>query len=662
MARHPLDPLHADEIAQVVKILNHCQRSKLRFKVITLDEPRKQDLIPYLEAERLGDLLPTPPNRKAYVYFHTLDDHKFHRGVVNITTNTVEVDQILEGIQGPADADEQIEIEEVCNVHPVVLAEIEKLKLPPNARVLNDPWGYGTDDASIKSDRRLIQCYMYAALSDDPEANHYSIPLPFSPVFDSNTKELVRIDRLPLNHDDERVDTQAWIPRKAVEYSTALLEQGGLRQDLKPLQVQQPEGPSFSVDGHLVEWQKWRFRLGWNVREGPLLHNVTYDGRNVLYRLSLSEMTVPYADPRQPYIRKQAFDLGDIGLGMTSNCLTLGCDCLGVIRYFDGFRVNAKGETVKMKNVICMHEIDNGIGWKHTNYRNATSSVVRDRRLVIQCTATVSNYEYILMWTLDQAANIHCEVRATGIVSTMPVNDGVKLPWMTRVADGVGAAYHQHLFNLRIDPAIDGFSNTIAYEDSERTPEDPVLDPYGVGYYAKVTEIERPGGYDLDVNKSRVYKMINPSSINPISGKPAGYKLHAHPSQMMLMRPHAPGAKRALFGSKPIWVTKYQDGELYAAGEFTNQSAADSGLAVWAKRDENVKDTDVVLWHSFGLTHNPRPEDFPVMPMEMIKVELRPTSFFTMNPSNDVPRSNQKVNKSVLVPSCCDGPATSSRL
>ena len=277
-------------------------------------------------------------------------------------------------------------------------------------------------------------------------------------------------------------------------------------------------------------------------------------------------------------------------------------------------------------------------------------------------TATVSNYEYILMWTLDQAANIHCEVRATGIVSTMPVNDGVKLPWMTRVADGVGAAYHQHLFNLRIDPAIDGFSNTIAYEDSERTPDDPVLDPYGVGYYAKVTEIERPGGYDLDVNKSRVYKMINPSSVNPISGKPAGYKLHAHPSQMMLMRPHAPGAKRALFGTKPIWVTKYQDGELYAAGEFTNQSAADSGLAVWAKRDENVKDTDVVLWHSFGLTHNPRPEDFPVMPMEMIKVELRPTSFFTMNPSNDVPRSNQKVNKSVLVPSCCDGPATSSRL
>lgn len=167
-----------------------------------------------------------------------------------------------------------------------------------------------------------------------------------------------------------------------------------MRRELKPLQVYQPEGPSFSVQDRQIQWQKWRFRLGWSVREGPVLHNVTYDGRNILYRMSLSEMTVPYGDPRQPYIRKQAFDLGDIGLGMTSNCLGLGCDCLGLIHYFDGHRVNARGETATMKNVVCMHEIDNGIGWKHTNYRNGHASVVRDRRLVIQCEYLVS---YILL-------------------------------------------------------------------------------------------------------------------------------------------------------------------------------------------------------------------------------------------------------------------------
>lgn len=172
---------------------------------------------------------------------------------------------------------------------------------------------------------------MYVALNDDPEANHYSLPLPFSPVFDSNTKELVRIDHLPLGDDESRHDTQEWKPRTPVEYVASLRRGSTLRQDLKPLQVVQPQGPSFAVDGNLVTWQKWRFHLGWNVREGPVLHNLTYAGRNVLYRLALSEMTVPYGDPRTPYIRKQAFDLGDAGLGTTSNCLSLGCDCLGYI-------------------------------------------------------------------------------------------------------------------------------------------------------------------------------------------------------------------------------------------------------------------------------------------------------------------------------------------
>lgn len=224
---------------------------------------------------------------------------------------------------------------------------------------------------------------------------------------------------------------------------------------------------------------------------------------------------------------------------------------------------------------------------------------------------------------------------------------------MTRVVDGVGAAYHQHLFNLRIDPAIDGFNNSIAYEDSLPTPDDPVMDPYGVGYYAQTTEIARPGGYVLDVNKARVYKMVNRSSINPVSGKPASYKIHAHPSQMMLMSPRAPGNKRARFGSKAMWVTKYRDGELFAAGEFTNQSKEDTGLAVWARREESVQDTDGVLWHSFGLTHNPRPEDFPVMPMEMINISLKPANFFTHNTSNDAQRSDQRENRSVQVKACC---------
>lgn len=173
-------------------------------------------------------------------------------------------------------------------------------------------------------------------------------------------------------------ETKPWTPVKPVEYSANLLGADRLRKDLKPLQVVQPEGPSFTINQRAVSWQEWTFQLGWSLREGPILHDVRYDGRPLFYRVSMSEMTVPYGDPRSPYHRKQAFDLGDSGFGLTSNSLSLGCDCLGLIAYFDGIRTAADGTPLVMPNVVCMHEQDDGIGWKHTNFRNGMSSVVRD--------------------------------------------------------------------------------------------------------------------------------------------------------------------------------------------------------------------------------------------------------------------------------------------
>lgn len=342
---------------------------------------------------------------------------------------------------------------------------------------------------------------MYIVLNDDPEANHYSLPAPFSPVFDAISKELLWIDYLPTGSSNSgSTETQAWEAVPAVEYSANVLGEDAFRKDLKPLQVVQPEGPSFEVKGRNVEWQKWKFNVGWTMREGPILQNVTYDGRSTFYRLSLSEMTVPYGDPRTPYHRKQAFDLGDSGLGMMSNSLKLGCDCLGLIKYFDGCRVTASGDVVTMPNVVCMHEVDSGIGWKHTNFRTGTSSVVRNRQLVVQCTATVANYEYIFAFILDQAANIHFELRATGIVSTMPIQPNVKVPWGTVVGPGVLAVNHQHLFSIRIDPAVDGHSNTVVYEDVVPIEENE-YDPFGCAFRAEETVITKPGPYKLDVEK-----------------------------------------------------------------------------------------------------------------------------------------------------------------
>ena len=648
---HPFDPLQPQEIEAAVRLLRASFPDvSLRFKTLDIQEPIKNDVIAYIEAERTGKPLPDPPARIAYCLFHRLDNHAFLKGLINLHTGEViSLKELPKTLQGPVDVDEMIEVEKVCLKHPLVLKEIEKMQLPQGVTVCTDPWIYGRDDDD--ETRRLCQCYMYIVPTEHPQTNHYSLPCAFSPVFNADTREFVRMDYLPTGAGHATSDTKPWKPVKAVEYTHDLIDTP-VRTDLKPYIVQQPEGPSFNVDGHLVEWQKWKFRVGFNYRDGLVLYNVTFGGRNVFYRLSVSEMTIPYGDPRKPFHRKQAFDVGDVGLGITANQLNLGCDCLGHIKYFDGYRPDSRGNSVLLKNVICLHEQDAGILHKHTNYRNNLATVVRNRQLVVQMICTLSNYEYVFAWVFDQAGAVELEVLATGIMSTMPIDnaDGLKVPWATNVGPGVSAPNHQHILSMRVDPAIDGFNNTVVYEESVPLDEerDGISDPYGCGYVALTSVIEKSGHAETNPHVSRVFKIRNDDVINKVSGHPVAYKVHTLASQPIIMSPKSFNARRAGYAQHPVWVTQYRDGELYAAGDYTNQSRESSGVEVWSARNDNVRGQDVVFWHTFALTHNPRPEDFPIMPVEKISVALKPSGFHEKNPALDVPASTQDFNRSRL--------------
>lgn len=285
---------------------------------------------------------------------------------------------------------------------------------------------------------------------------------------------------------------------------------------------------------------------------------------------------------------------------MAVNQLFVGCDCLGHIRYFDGYRTNSQGKPIHLPNVICLHEQDNGLQHKHTNYRNGAATVVRDRQLVVQMICTVANYEYIIAYILDQAGGIELEVRATGILSTSPIDneDGLTVPWATNVAPGAMAAFHQHMFSFRIDPAIDGFRNTVVYEDSEPMPVNDETNPFGCGYVTQDKVIRHSGAADTAIERHRVFKIRNDNVINPITRKPVAYRLHTAPSAMLFMAPSSFHVRRARYATRPVWVTRYRDGELYAAGEFTYQSKRSEGVDLWAARDDPTENEDVVVWHS----------------------------------------------------------------
>ena len=230
-----------------------------------------------------------------------------------------------------------------------------------------------------------------------------------------------------------------------------------------------------------MRWQKWSFVIGFNAREGLTLHHLCYHDngkeRSILYRASLSEMVVPYGDPAPQQARKNAFDAGEYGLGMCANSLELGCDCLGLIKYFDGHLCTSRGEPLTIKNAVCMHEEDYGILWKHTDRRLNTPEVRRSRRLVISSIATVENYEYGFFWYLYQDGNIQFEIKLTGILSLGALQPGEKSPYGALIAPQLYAPNHQHFFNVRLDFDLDGTANSVYQVDvlpDEPGAEEPV--------------------------------------------------------------------------------------------------------------------------------------------------------------------------------------------
>ena len=247
-------------------------------------------------------------------------------------------------------------------------------------------------------------------------------------LVDLNTLEVLRVEDhgvVPVPQESGNFDAAAGAP---------------LRDDIAPLEITQPDGPGFSVDGRVVRWQRWQLHVGFTPREGLVLNRVGYeDGgrlRPIMHRASLSEMVVPYGDPSPTHYFKNAFDAGENGVGVAASPLTRGCDCLGEIVYLDAVVNDAAGEPVVIPNAICMHEEDTGVLWRHIEWRDGTGEVRRSRRLVISSFSAIGNYDYGFFWYLYQDGSIEYEVKLTGVLSTGAVAPGVRPEHGVLVAPG----------------------------------------------------------------------------------------------------------------------------------------------------------------------------------------------------------------------------------
>lgn len=643
---HPLDPLSLNEIAEAVAILKDEKQlgATIRFPIIRLEEPVKADMAAF----RLG----TPVARRAFLLSIDITTGEIHESIVSLTARTVTSHARLPSDQAPYGQPpimlcEFETVEGTVKSDPRWIAAVKKRGMTDEdiPLIQIDPFSSGYFGHEFEKGKRIVRAVSY--WREDVRDNGYAHPIEgVVAVVDLVTNTVVDLV------DDEKVIP---VPKKKRNYGQEAFPD--TRQDVKPLNIMQPDGPSFTVDGWKVEWQGWRFRVGFTPREGLVLHElgITDNGqfRPVIFRASVTEMVVPYADPTANHYWKSAFDAGEYGLGRLANCLELGCDCLGHIHYFDVPSADDFGQPVVMKNAICMHEEDYGILWKHYEFRNGIFEVRRSRRLVISFFATVGNYDYGFYWYLYQDGTIQLEAKLTGIIQTSAVTPGETYAWGGMVDDNLGGPTHQHFFNARLHMDVDGGGNTVTEHEFVPRPwgDD---NPHGNVFDTKTKVLKRELDSPAIANgeTGRYWKVQNPNVENSV-GKAPGYKLVVMPSPLMLAQEGSTVAQRGGFAKKHIWVTAFDDKEKYASGDYPNVHAGGDGLPAYVQQNRPIENADVVLWHSFGHTHVCKPEDFPIMPVEYAGFTLKPNGFFGSNIAMNLPAQKNGHSKDNRAATCC---------
>ena len=549
-----------------------------------------------------------------------------HRAVVILTGDATVSWEDLPGVQPNLTPDEWHECDVALRQEPRLIEVLAKRGITDMDKVLFDVWGYrGFLVPERYAGRRVgwTDTWYRSAPGSNPYANPVN---GLHCVVDLNSMELLEIE------DTFSVDKPAGTMGEYVPRHVPNLK---LRDDIKPIEITQPDGVSFTLDGHALTWQNWSLRLGFNHREGLVLHTLGFAGRSVAHRISLAEMVVPYRDPSPDHFRRTAYDIGEWGLGFMTQSLELGCDCLGEIRYLDAVLHDTAGEPYTIANAVCIHEEDDGVLWKHVDHVEG-AEVRRARRLVISVHVTVANYEYLVYWRLYQDGSIECHVRATGIMVVGHLPEGEPAKHGTLVDQRTYAPFHQHFLIARLDLDVDGPGQHRADgRDLRRGLQR--RGPVRARPQADRRDADHRGLPGLQVGDPARLEGDQPGARSTTSGRRSPTSSSRARRSRTCSPTTRPCSRTAEALRHTLWVTPYAAEERWPCGPFPNQSTADDGLPQWTAAGRSIEDTDVVLWYVFGIHHITRMEDWPIMPVDTVSFWLKPFGFFDRNPTLDVP-------------------------
>ncbi len=626
---HPLDPLDSKEIKAAVRILRQTQNlcDATLFPRIFLQEPDKNEVLSF----ELGG---GKPKRNVFVSVLDVQNNKVYEATVNLSDRKVVSWAEIPGVQ-PALLDSEFDIlSDVVKADPRWQAAMTARGITNFEDVIVDGWAPGAlTPEETASGARLIRGLSYLRGED---SNFYARPI----------EGVLATVNLNTQSVSNFIDTGV-VPIPDGNFGLDPESVGTLRPELPPLVVEQPEGVGFKLKDNQVSWENWQFRYSIDPRSGLVLHQVGYNDRGqvrpILYRASLSEMAVPYADASETWTFRNAFDVGEYDLGKLSNSLEAGQHVPENSVLLDAVFADEFGKPYIAPDVVGLYERDSGVLWQHYDYDTDTTELRRGRELVMSSIVTIGNYDYGLDWIFHQDGSIEVEAHLTGIL----LNRGTSATNVDELGEGensgalvapnILAPSHQHFFNFRLDFDVNGTANSAIETNTLSLPVGPT-NPAKNAFIAEETLLatETAAQRDLDLLTNREWAIVNSTQTNALGGD-IGYALEPETNTVPFAAPDSSVRQRAGFINHHVWVTQYKPDELYAGGDYPSQSPPGKGLVEYSANDESIVDRDVVLWYTLGLTHHARPENFPVMSVEEIGFKIVPEGFFTQNPALDLP-------------------------
>lgn len=616
-SRHPLDPLSEDEIKLTSKLLKDETKASKRaiFTYIGMVEPKKVDVLTYKQ----GD----PFERRAKaVYFEPATSDTVE-AIVNLNSKTVESRTVAKG-QGPWNGAESRLAERLVRADPRWIAAVKKRGFDPLDLEIGAGPNRGYVDVAHDGSRYVLaQTYYFngddTASFDDLLALVNVTKRRVEWVRDGGGKT-IHADPEDQPENQDRLEPTRPAP--------------------KDLKMTQPDGATFTMEGNLVRWQNWRFRIGYDPRIGMILYTVGWeDGdkvRSILYRAALSELYVPYGDPN--YVMVHWFDAGEFGLGTSfSSSFVPMNDAPGYAKMIPAIVNDERGRPRTIPNAMALYERDGGILWRHGgNSRRA-------RDLVLASIHQAGNYDYCFQWIFHQDGTIEQQVVLSGYMETKNVErvkDGdmaMDMPMFgTLVAPHVEATNHQHFFSFRVDMDVDGTQNQLVECNVQTAPA--AMNAQGNGFYMSETPLRSEKAAQRDVNalSNRCWKIVNPSVRNKLN-QASAYMLMPGEVAFPYARQDSFLHSIAGFVDHQLWATPYDPAQLYAGGDYVFDGAPNDGLRKWASGNRSLDNQDLVLYLTVGVTHIPRVEDWPMMDSHHAGFMLMPAGFFSQNAALGVP-------------------------